>query len=152
MHPGRRGWDTSLTPGSRWCGIHNTPPLSLTFLLRQDWQLPLVGVVCEQWWWGPVLGGWSEKSNWWNNNDGNNYSKGSVAPCHGRASSEAVCIQGWEGRPILSRGACSDTFGLLTPDSYAHCKEENRPHVSSHGAISGHCPPFSELQSSVSKP
>lgn len=63
MHPGRRGWDTSLTPGSRWCGTHNTPPLSLTFLLRQDWQPPLVGVVCEQWWWGPVLGGWSEKSN-----------------------------------------------------------------------------------------
>ena len=73
------------------------------------------------------------------------------APCRGTASSEAACIQGWDGRPILSRGACSDTFGPLTPDSYVHRKEENRPHVSSHGAISGHCPPFSELQSSVSK-
>ena len=36
IQPGRLGWDTSLAPGS-WCyGTHDTPPPSLTFLLKQE--------------------------------------------------------------------------------------------------------------------
>lgn len=159
IQPGRLGWDTSLAPGS-WCyGTHDTPPPSLTFLLKQEsanhfgvaiyvnhnkgvWcmvgtqKIVTARIITMA---TTAVGG--RGCCYWVR----------CAPCHIRTHSETVCVQGWED-PSLTEVAGQTPWDPLGPDPSAHWKEEKSSLCQFPWCYLWPLSPFLWAQSSVFKP